>query len=94
MSNDIKKVDINENTVILSVLLNPTDNNSMKIQLVPQQNVADLWKALAYLMEAVGVTAASFSKNGNPKGITSYDGMADYVSEYVTKVIMSAQPKE
>ena len=95
MNNEVKPVQVDENTVILTVLLNQVNGkDAMKVQLVPQQNIKDLWQALAYLMEAVGVTAASMSQNGNPKGIEDYEGMASYVSEYITTVIMQAVPKE
>lgn len=64
-----------------------------KVQLIPVQNIRDLWQSFAYLMEATGTMAAAFAKD-NPLGISDYEAMAQYVSEYITKVIMNAYPKE
>lgn len=95
MSNDYKKAEIANDAIVIGVVLTPlADKDAMKVQVIPSQGVDTLWQAFGYLMEAVGTTAASFAKNANPKQITEYEDMAGYVSEYITKVIMHATPKD
>lgn len=90
-----KPVPRDEKTVELAIILNwLEDRDAAHVMLAPIQNVPDLWTAFGYLMEAVGVTAAMMSQQTNPKDIKDYETMAQYVSEYITGVIMKAEPND
>lgn len=85
---------LNPDTIAFMVFFQPIPGTKdHKVQLIPVQNIHDLWQAFAYTMEAAGTMAASFVRD-NPVGVTDYEEMAQYVSEYITKVIMNAYPKE
>lgn len=70
----------------LRAVLTKLPNNNYRVGVEPPHN----WQKLAYFMEVVGVLAHGFVGN-NPKDINSDEEMAEYISEYITKVIMSAK---
>lgn len=89
-----KEIQLSEKDHNLVVSLTPVEGkDAMQVRIIPMSNVPDLWMAMKFMMEAVGVTAASFSIKDNPEGITDAESMAQYISEYLTKVIMSAEPR-
>lgn len=72
--------------ITLVAILTPVPGkDAYRVGVEPPHN----WSKVAHYMEVVGVLANDFVGN-NPKGIDSAEDMADYVSEYITKVIMGA----
>lgn len=87
-----KLTEISPNSRAVAVIVTPIKESKMaRTNIMPIQNVPDLWQAFHILIEATGSVAASFH-NDNPVGITDYEQMAQYVSMEITKVIMSAEP--
>lgn len=74
-----------KNEVTLKAVLTRLPNDSYAVGVEPPYN----WEKVAWFLEASGVLAHSFVGN-NPKGIDNAEQMAEYVSEYITKVIIGA----
>lgn len=92
--NQFQQIQMQPNSVAVMCILTPINaGKDSAVQIVPIQNVPDLWTGLAYLMEAVGTTAASMTRD-NPVAATDHEDMAQYVSQYITKVIMTANPRK
>ena len=76
--------DLDHQEIIM--ILDELPSGSYKVGINPPHD----WQKLAYMLEGVGIFALGFVGK-NPKGIDSAEEMAQYMSEYLTKVIMGGE---
>ena len=93
MDQQLKMLELDPKAAIILVSVTPTGNRAIS-KILPLQNVSEFWQAFFILLDATGATASAMVKDNN-LGITDHEHMAQYVSEHITKVIMSAtEPEE
>lgn len=96
----MKEIKQEESDIVLTIVLKETESEGgdKHVYIVPQQNVPDKWMAVFWMIEALGVTAASevAHKHVATKDdivLDNYEDMANYISQQLVNVIMTAEPK-